>query len=218
MTDREKLADEVDRLAGALRDISIRILSQDNVPDIAGFTCSFIRYQATQGFRIAEWLRNDHVDDVDLIAHATRGLFESALTYAHLMKGGGVNFFKLMTGELAADHFDTMKAYKAICGGSELDEEFEEQLAKYQYMKLKKTPSVRAMAAEAGAENEYSEMYSYYSKYTHPTLYHLVGDYREVYSVEACLIFGDKAVYYLGKIIKDSQKILDIVLSHNEQA
>ncbi len=70
------------------------------------------------------------------------------------------------------------------------------------------------MAKEVGgqAEREYGEMYSYFSKYTHPTLYHLVGDHREVFSLEACLLFGDKAVVYLKTIIADSQKIFDYAL------
>ncbi len=222
MSERKELAKHIESLASTLRDMSIRILSLEDVPQIAGFTCSFIRYQATQGLRISEWLRKDHVDDVDLIAHATRGLFESSLTYAHLMKGGGAKFFDLMISECAADHYDTMKAIKAICGGSTMDQNFEAQLIEYEKLRsrkeLKKTPPVRSLADEVGALDEYEAMYSYYSKYTHPTLYHLVGDYSEVYSEEACLIFGDRAVQYLKVIIADSQQILDIVLEHNNKA
>lgn len=222
MRNRKKLAETIEQHASTLRGMSLRILSQRDVPHMAGFTCSFIRYQATQAFRIAEWLSKEHVDDVDLIAHATRGLFESSLTYAHLMKGGGTNFLARMMGECAADHFDIMKAMKAICGGSTLDADFEEQLRDYEKLKtqkkINKTPPVRVLADEVGALGEYEAMYSYYSKYTHPTLYHLVGDHREVYSVEACLIFGERAVQYLEVIIADSQQILDIVLEHNNEA
>ncbi len=212
---RQQLAEKIQDLASQLRSVSFQILFFDEVPPIPGFVCSFIRYQATQGFRIAEWLKKSHVDDVDLIAHATRGLFESSLLYWHLMKGGGADFLKNMASELGADHFDTMKAMKAICGGGQMDEDFEKQLSDYEALKLKKTPPIRDLAKKVGAEEEYKATYSFFSKYTHPTMYQLVGDYREVFSVEACLIFGDRAAWYLRQILDDSTKILEFVSDHN---
>ena len=68
MQTRKQFADEIGRLGGHLRDTSITILTQAKVPETPGFVCSFIRYQATQAFRIAGWLRQEHVEDTDLVA------------------------------------------------------------------------------------------------------------------------------------------------------
>ena len=212
---QQQLAEKIEDLACQLRNVSLKIFAHDEVPPIPGFVCSFIRYQATQGLRIAEWLKQPHVDDVDLIAHATRGLFESSLLYWHLMKGGGADFLQNMAAELHADHFDTMKAMKAICGGKQMDKSFERQLSAYAALNLKKTPPIRVLAEEVGAKEEYITTYSFFSKYTHPTIYQLVGDYHEVFSVEACLIFGDRAAWYLRQILDDSTEILEMVSGHN---
>lgn len=218
MSDREDLAKNIKELASKLQGMSLQMLTQEDMDHVVGVTCSFIRYQATQGFRIANWLKESHLEDVDLIAHATRGLYESALTFAYLLSHGGKHFLDLIQEECAADHFDTMKAWMAVCGGQQIDAQFEAQLAHYEKLRvqkrLNKTPSVSDMAKKVGAEaeREYSAMYSYFSKYTHPSLYHLVGDHREVFSLEACLLFGDKAVDYLKMIIADSQKIFDFAL------
>lgn len=215
---RNELAAEVEKLSGSLQQVSLTILTQAKIPQIPGFVCSFIRYQATQGFRIARALRQDHVDDVDLIAHATRGLFESLLLYWHLMKDGGRSFMATMLREVSADHLDTLKATKASFEPSLLPPSLDQDILELERQNVKRTPSVRSLAEETGAETEYKAVYSLYSKYTHPSLYQIAGDHREVFSNGACVFFGMKAVQYLRRILHESTRIQEVVVAHNNQA
>lgn len=88
---RKEYAEKIRQLGGHLCDtsisMSIRIITstQAKDPTIPEFTCSFIKYPVKQAIRIAGWLERGDLEDIDLVAHATRGLFESALLYRHLM-------------------------------------------------------------------------------------------------------------------------------------
>jgi len=217
MPTRKELADEIEGLAGKLSNTSMTIICQPIVPQIPGFVCSFIRYQATQAYRIAEWLRKEHVDDTDLVAHATRTLFESTLIFGHLLKGGGSHFIDRLVSETMADHFDILRG---TVGDESRLSYFPPDLASH-YRALKKkqfkrTPSTKELAKECGAETEYKTHYSHMSKYSHPSLYQIAGDYREVYSQHAMIHFASRAVEYLNAIITDSEKIKNIVVEHNE--
>lgn len=219
MQTRKEFADEIERLGAHLRDTSITILTQEKVPHVPGFACSFIRYQATQAFRIAGWLRQEHVDDTDLVAHATRGLFESSLIYGHLMKDGGRSFMQRLTQEVAADHYDVLKSTAPDEATlNQMPKEFVDQYELLKKQGFKKTPSVRDLAQENGAEAEYRRFYSHYSKYSHPSLYQIAGDYRDVYSQRAVLLFASRAIEYLKAIIEDTDAIRDVVLEHNKNA
>jgi hypothetical protein len=219
MLTRKEFADEIERLAAHLQNTSITILSQANVAATPGFVCSFIKYQATQAVRIVEWLRQDGVDDTDLVAHATRGLFESVLIYNHLMKGGGSQFPQRLIDEVAADYFDILKSM--LPDESELGDqnpEFVEQYQRLKNQKLKRTPLVKDLAIESGSQAEYRRYYGHFSKYSHPSLFQIAGDYREVFSQQAMTLFASRALEYLKAIVEDTDKIRDIVLEHNAKA
>lgn len=119
--------------------------------------------------------------------------------------------------EVAADHFDILKS---IAPDEEALENFPpEFIAQYQNLKrqnLRKTPPVRELIKENGAEIEYRRFYAHYSKYSHPSLYQIAGDYHEVYSQQAMLLFASRAVEYLKAIIEDTKKICDFVLDYNK--
>jgi hypothetical protein len=217
MNSREDFADAIAKIADDLKIISIELAVQRNLPPIPAYTGSFLRYYTTQAYRIAAWLREEHAESIDLIAHATRGLFEASCIFAYLMEDRGVHFIKRMTEEALADHFDILKS--SFPTSKDLESQSESFIANYHDLKekrLKKTPPMRELVKIVGAENEYKEYYSHLCKYTHPSLYQLVGDYRQVYSVQAILLFTSRAIQYLKTMEVEAKSLLKLVVDHNE--
>ena len=197
-TSKAEMVSRVEHLSGRITHTSFAILTVDKVPMIPGFICTLMGYIATQGLRIAQWLKQPHVDNTDLIAHATRNIFETHLIYRHLMTGGGGEFMGRMVEELRRDDFDLLEG---LVYGRLDSPGFPEDLKKHhsdlKAQKFKKTPTVVELAKKNGAEEEYRRFYKLYSKYAHPSIYHLFGDRREVYSQTAIQIVVERAVLYL---------------------
>lgn len=215
MENRKDFAEEITKIADDLKTISIDLAVQPDLPEIPAFTGSFIRYYTTQAYRIAEWLKEEHIESIDLVAHATRGLFEASCIFAYLMEDRGRHFMKRMTEEALADHYDILKsAFPSI---QDLEGQSDEILKEYQFLKEKKfkrTPPMRELVKKVGAEGEYRRYYSHLCKYTHPSLYQIAGDYREVYSVQAMLLFASRAIQYLKTMKVESSSLLSMVIEH----
>jgi hypothetical protein len=203
----------VEQLSGRITHTSLAILASDKPPMIPSFICTLMGYIATQGLRIATWLKEPHVDNTDLIAHATRNIFETHLIYRHLMAGGGGEFMSRMVEELRRDDFDLLEGL--VFGRLDtpgFPQDLRAHHADLKAQNFKKTPTVRELAEECGAEEEYGRFYKLYSKYAHPSIYHLFGDRREVYSQTAIAIVIERSILYLEEAVKEFEHIRDIVL------
>lgn len=212
---KEELTAYIAELSARIRDLSIKITIRDSLPTIPSFMVTIMGYIATQGFRLAAWLGEPHLDSIDLIAHTTRSVFESCLIYRHLM-AGGEHFMERLTEEITRDELDlideSLRRFDAASAPPEL-------VARQQQLKAIGPPKVLrvyALAEETGAKSEYDAYYKLFSKYSHPTLYLLVGDRRQVYSQTALRLFAERAVIYLEAATIDYERLLD-VLSASDQ-
>jgi hypothetical protein len=210
---KAEMAAEIEQSSGRITRISFEILTLQKVPLVPGFICTLMGYIATQGLRIAQWLKEPHVDNTDLIAHATRNIFETHLIYRHLMTDGGGEFMGRMVEELRRDDFDLLEGL--IYGrleSPEFPQDLKTHYGNLKAQKFKKTPTVAELAKDNGAETEYRRFYKLYSKYAHPSIYHLFGDRREVYSQAAVEIVVERAVLYLEAAVEEFERIRHVLL------
>jgi Family of unknown function (DUF5677) len=216
---KAEIISRVEELSGRITHTSLAILAVDQTPMIPAFICTLMGYIATQGLRIVAWLKEPHVDNTDLIAHATRNIFETHLIYRHLMRGGGSEFMSRMVEELRRDDFDLLDGlvYGRLDSPG-FPEDLKEHHSHLRAQNFKRTPTVRELAKESGCEEEYLRFYKLYSKYAHPSIYHLFGDRREVYSQTAIATLTERAVLYLEEAVEEFEKIRDIVLEAAPQA
>jgi hypothetical protein len=211
MSKAEMIA-RVQDLSGRITQTSLAMMTVDKLPIIPGFICTLMGYIATQGLRIADWLKKPDVDNTDLIAHATRNIFETHLIYRHLMTGGGHEFMSRMIEELKRDDFDLLDGLVfGRIDSPAFPKDLRQHHSELKAQKFKKTPTVRELARECGAEEEYGRFYKLYSKYAHPSVYHLFGDRREVYSQSAIAIVVERAILYLEAAAEEFEKIRDVV-------
>jgi hypothetical protein len=206
---KEELTAYIGQLSARMRDISIKLVVRDPLPTIPGLMITLMGYIATQGFRLAEWLAEAHLDSIDLVAHTTRSVFEATLIYRHLMVGGGERFMQRIIEEITRDELDiieeSLRRFDTASAPPEL-------AARQQQLKAAGPPKVLRvcdLAAETGATSEYDAYYKFFSKYSHPTLYLLVGDRRQVYSQVALRLLTERAVIYLETATNDYERLLD---------
>jgi len=202
-----------------MRDLSIQIVRIDSLPDIPGLVVTIMGYISTQGFRLSDWLREEHVESIDLVAHTTRSVFEAILIYRHLMVDGGEHFIERLTAEIARDELDIIdESLRRFDDGAAPPE----LLARQQQLKLinppKKVLHVSSLADEIGERREYNTYYKLFSKYSHPSLYLLVGDRRAVYSQQALRLLTERAVVYLEYATNDYERLQGALSDRHEGA
>jgi hypothetical protein len=215
---KEELTVYIDELSAQMSDISRQLVVLDPLPVIAGFVVTIMGYIATQGFRLASWLREPHVDSIDLVAHTTRNLFEASLTYRHLMVDGGQHFMDRLTTEIARDELDIVKESLRRFEATSAPPELVSRQRQLEATNPPKIARVSDLAEETGAKSEYDAYYKFFSKYSHPSLYLLVGDRRQVYSQYALRVFTERAVTYLEVATNDYERLRDVILKHNQGA
>lgn len=215
---KEELTAYLDELSSWMRDISIQLVVIDSLPVIPGLVVTIMGYIATQGFRLAEWLREPHSDSIDLVAHTTRSVFEACLTYRHLMVGGGEHFMERITAEIARDELDVINESLRRFDLASAPAELIARQRQLEATNPPKVPRVSDLADETGARDEYDRYYKLFSKYSHPSLYLLVGDRRQVYSQQALRLLTERAVIYIEAATNDYEGLRNALFERNERA
>lgn len=205
---KEEVTAYIGELSARLRDISVKLIVIDPLPPIPGFMITIMGYIATQGLRIADWLKEPHLDSIDLIAHTTRSVFEACNIYTYLMADGGQHFMERLTNEMKRDELDLIKdslsRFDAASAPAGLVARQKELEAECPPRNLK----VWQLAEKAGAQSEYKTYYKTLSKYSHPTVYLLVGQRDHVYSQGPLRLLAERAVIYLEGAVKDYEELL----------
>ncbi len=215
---KKELISRITELCGSIQQTSFKILLLDTTPIIPGFMVSIMGHIATQGHRIIDWLREPHLDNIDLIAHSTRSIFETCLIYRDLALNDGQFFMDRVKQEVMRDELD-------IIEGSLLRFEHEKDAPqevrdRRDILLAQNLPKVRRVfdrAKDTNSEYQYKAFYKLLSKYSHPSLYLLVGDRRYVYSQDAMLILADRAAVYLEAANADYSQMASALLAQEKE-
>jgi hypothetical protein len=213
---KEELISYMTELCGSIQQTSLKILSLDRVPTIPGFMVTIMGYIATQALRITDWLKEPHLDSIDLIAHSTRGIFETCLIYRDLLRDRCERFMLRLQEEIARDELDIIEG--SLSRYDDISDAPEEALARRDELRAINPPRVRHISDRANdtkADHQYRAYYKLLSKYSHPSIYLLVGDRRQVYSQDALRTVAERAIVYLEAATNDYEGLHDSLFAQN---
>lgn len=212
-----EVTEYVNELSCRLREVGIQLAAGFDLPRIPGLVATIMGYIATQGLRMVDWLREPHLDSIDLIAHTTRNLFEACLIHRHLLRGNGQHFMHRITGQVERDELDIITESLRRFDPDSAPEALVERRKELEASCPPKVLRVPDLAKEAGWQQEYESFYKLFSKYSHPSIYLMAGDRRTVYSQQARLLLAQRAAVYLESATNDFERLLVAMTNHESR-
>jgi len=147
--------------------------------------------------RIQEWGGRSDAENIDLVGYSARCLFEADLMLEYYKKFQGQELYNLMQAETDRDDFDILEGVISFLETPTAEtQDLFDDYTRRKNAKFPRTPPYLKLAEQTGVKKEYERFYKFYSKYTHPSAYQLMGDHRVVTSGIVVMVFLDRAVVY----------------------